>query len=271
VRAGDPFKRAVEIEGLNTIMHGGPPHAVIVVAADGPPALAMPAAGLAAQTGAPILFVTAVGVPAPTREALAQLREPEIYVLGPSTAVSDAVLARLARYGTAKRILATTKTPGARAYASALPSAGAPSASSSVAGATDATATIAQSPVENAIATATFAEESFGWGVREPGHGLVFASATQPLDAPAAAPLSASGDYGPLLLLEGPTQVPAALGEYLRDIQPAYSDAAAYRPVHGSYNHGFLIGDAHAISATAQAELDTMLEISPVSSSSPSP
>ncbi len=54
--------------------------------------------------------------------------------------------------------------------------------------------------VDNAIAVARFADGAFGWGIHEPGHGLVFANLSRPLDAPAAALLSANGDYGPLLL-----------------------------------------------------------------------
>src|SRR5215207_2548755 len=46
-------------------------------------------------------------------------------------------------------------------------------------------------PVANAIAFARFSDGSFGWNVVDPGHGLVFASTQRPLDAAAAAPLSA--------------------------------------------------------------------------------
>jgi hypothetical protein len=53
------------------------------------------------------------------------------------------------------------------------------------------------------------------------------------------------------------------LGAYLADIQPAYTSAPAFQPVHGVYNHGWLIGDERAISAVTQAEIDTLLEISP--------
>jgi len=118
-------------------------------------------------------------------------------------------------------------------------------------------------PVANAIAVARFTDGTFGWGVKEPGHGLVFASAARPLDAPASAPLSATGDYGPLLLLASATLVPPALTGYLGDIQPAYAAAPQFRPVRGVYNHGWLIGDEQAISAVTQAELDSLLEISP--------
>jgi hypothetical protein len=128
-----------------------------------------------------------------------------------------------------------------------------------------------EAPAENAIAVARFGEGPFGWAIEQPGHGLAFANASRPLDAPAAAPLSASGDYAPLLLLEDPDQIPGALSEFLSDIEPGYSDAPEYQPVRGVYNHGWLIGDGRAITATVQAELDAMLEISPRSSSSSTP
>ena len=57
------------------------------------------------------------------------------------------------------------------------------------------------------IAVARYTDGEFGWGVKEPGHGLVFANSGRPLDAPAAALLSATGNYGPLLLLESPTLI----------------------------------------------------------------
>ncbi|MBA3809979.1 MAG: hypothetical protein H0X28_16520, partial [Solirubrobacterales bacterium] len=120
----------------------------------------------------------------------------------------------------------------------------------------------------NAIAVARFTDNQFGWGVKEPGHGLVFANAARPLDAAAAAPLSATGDYGPLLLLEGAAQIPASLADYLGNIQPAYTPAFNFRPVRGVYNHGWLIGDEQAITAVTQAELDSLLEISPRKQSS---
>ncbi len=231
--AGKPAALAAWIERQVGLIHGGPPQRVIVVGADGPPALAMPAAGLAAETGAPILPVNRRAIPAATRAVLSGLHRPSIYVVGPPASVSHAVLAGLARLGPVRRID------------------GGPGRAGGVGG----------DPVQNAIAVALFNEGSFGWGVDEPGHGLVFANAARPLDAPAAAPLSASGEYGPLLLLERPDQVPPALAKYLSDIQPGYSEPE-YQPVRGAYNHGWLIGDERAITATTQAELDTLLEIS---------
>lgn len=238
---------AAQVERLVGVLRGRP-HRVIVVGADGPPALAMPAAGLAAESGVPILPVTAAAIPPATRGVLARLHRPVIYAVGPPTAVSHAVLAKLSRFGAVQRIY---PTPGAN-------------------GATG-PGTSGEDPADNAIAVARFSDGTFGWGVEQPGHGLVFANASRPLDAPAAAPLSASGNYAPLLLLERSNQVPPVLGEYLGDIRPGYSEApeSEYPPVRGAYNRGWLIGDEAAITPTVQAELDTMLEIAPQGAASP--
>jgi hypothetical protein len=88
----------------------------------------------------------------------------------------------------------------------------------------------------------------------------VFANVGRPLDAPASALLSATGNYGPLLLLSSAGKVPSALVGYLSDIQPAYA-GPQFPAVRGAYNHGWLIGDEGAITAVVQAEIDSMLEI----------
>jgi hypothetical protein len=237
---------ANEVAHLVSITQGGAPRRVIVVGEDGPKALAMPAAGLAAESGAPILPVSAAGVPRATRRLLAHLHHPTIYAIGPPAAVSHAALTELAHRGSVHRIYAG---PGA---------VGSPGPGTS-----------GEDPADNAIAVARFSDGAFGWDVEQPGHGLVFANASRPLDAPAAAPLSASGDYAPLLLLERPDLIPPVLSEYLSDIRPGYSATpeSEYPAVRGAYNHGWLIGDGGAIAATVQAELDAMLEITPVSSS----
>jgi hypothetical protein len=244
---------AARIERLVAVARGGPPRRVIVVGADGPRALAMPAAGLAAETGAPILAVDATGIPRATRRVLAGLRRPAIYAVGPRAAVSDAVLAKLSRLGTVRRIAAGAGTPTNLA---AHPGSTVTQPGASGSGGTS-------EAVATAIAVARYREGAFGWGVEEPGHGLVFANVARPLDAPAAAPLSASGDFGPLLLLEDPNGVPAAVVHYLSDIQSSYPED---QPARGFYNHGWLIGDELAIAATTQATLDAMLEIVPQSS-----
>ncbi len=222
-----PAVMAQAVERLLVSADGGKaPHQAIVVSTSAPRALTMPAAGLAAESGSPILFVNPGRVPAATAHVLASMHRPSIYVIDPA-AVSRTAMDELSRYGAVTPI--------------------APSA-------TEGTGVAA-----NAVAVARFTDGAFGWGVKEPGHGLVFANAARPLDAPAAAILSATGDYGPLLLLEAPTQISSTLSHYLGDIEPAYT--AATPPVKGIYNHGWLIGDERAISAVTQAELDSVLEI----------
>jgi hypothetical protein len=232
VSLGVPSDTAVSVEQLLvTLDHGVNPNQVIVLAANDPAAIAMPAAGLAAESGAPILFVTRSRVPVPTFNALARLHKPSLYVIDPSS-IGPITLTELRHYG----------------HVTFLTSARAPSAGDAA--------------VQNAIEVARFTNGTFGWGVKEPGHGLVFANAGRPFDAPAAALLSATGDYGPLLLLASAHQLPSALVGYLSDIQPAYTSAPQFQPVRGVYNHGWLIGDELAVSAVIQAEIDTLLEIS---------
>ncbi len=233
---GEPAATAVAVQRLFELAHGGPPRQVIVLAADAPRALQMPAAGLAAESGTPILLLEAAGLPAATATALERLHRLTIYVVG-AGALSKRALQQLARLGPVVHV------------AGAAGAGGSPSAGQS------------RSPVENAISVSRFAHGSFGWGIHEAGHGLVFANVSRPLDGPAAAPLSAHGDYGPLLLLQSSASVPTALTQYLSDIEPGYT--AAVPPVREVYNHGWLMGDEQAISALAQAELDTVLEIAP--------
>jgi hypothetical protein len=232
--AGEPAATAAAVAQLSDVVRGATTRRVIVVAADAPRPLQMPAAALAAESGAPIVLIGAASLPAAASAALKALHRPTIYVVAPTT-VSSGAYAELAALGKVVHVAgATGESPSAPASADA---------------------------VENAISISRFAHGSFGWGIHEAGHGLVFANVSRPLDAPAAAPLSAHGDYGPLLLLAQGASVPAALTQYLSDIEPGYT--AALPPVRQVYNHGWLIGDEQAISALAQAELDTVLEIAP--------
>jgi hypothetical protein len=80
--------------------------------------------------------------------------------------------------------------------------------------------------------------------------------------AVAAAPLSNSGSYGPLIVLPADGSLPEALRAYLLDIQPGY----AKDPVRGVYNHGWIVGDRTAVPLATQSAIDDLLEISPVSS-----
>jgi len=219
IRAGSPFKLAREIDAFQSAARGHPSRRVVVVSANAPE-YAMPAAAWSAKVGDPILFVTGTGLPGDTAAALRTHGHPMIYVLGPSSVIAPRVTKLLRKYGRVVRIGGRT-------------------------------------PVDNAIAFARYADKSFGWGVVDPGHGLVFASTSRPLDAVAAAPLSASGTYGPLLLLDNADKLSAGIVQYLLDIEPGYQKD----PTRGVYNHGWIVGSDKAISIAAQSRIDSLLEV----------
>ena len=85
----------------------------------------------------------------------------------------------------------------------------------------------------------------------------MFARADRPLDAVAAAPLSASGTYGPLVVVSNADRLDPPVDAYLLDIQPGYRRD----PVRGVYNHGWIVGDGEAISQGVQSRIDLLLEI----------
>lgn len=222
VTGGNPAALAAAVDRLRTSAVGTASPAVLVASSERPE-FAMPAAGWAAKSGTPVLWVGPSGVPPETEAAIKTHRRARIYVLGPEEAVPESVVTALEKLGTVKRV----SGPDA---------------------------------VSNAIAFARYADGTFGWQVVDPGHGLVFASTRRPQDAAAAAPLSATGSYGPLLLVPDAGVLPQPLQDYLLDIQPGYDDD----PVRGVYNHGWIIGDESAVAAAVQARMDTLLEIQPV-------
>jgi hypothetical protein len=222
VSGKDPATLAAAIDRLASAAAGRASGAVTVVSED-EPSYAMPAASWAAKSGDPVLFVTRRSVPGATRAAIASHQRPRIYVIGPRSAIGGRVARELGRLGPVTRI-------------------------------------DGHDPVSNAIAYARYGDGAYGWGISDPGHGFVFASDRRPLDSAAAAALSASGTYGPLLLLDKAAALPQPLAAYLLDVQPGY----AKDPVRGVYNHGWLIGDSGAISAIVQAQIDSLLEIAPV-------
>jgi len=114
--------------------------------------------------------------------------------------------------------------------------------------------------VANAIAFARFEAGGFGWNITDPGHGLVIANTDEPLDAAAAASLSASGKWGPLLLTEDADAIPAELRGFLLDIKPGYLND----PTRAFYNHAWLIGDSGDLSVGFQAQVDDALELAQI-------
>ena len=80
----DPYTAAAQIDRFATAADGGHASPDVVIASTSDPAYAMPAAGWAAESGDPILFVSAKSIPKPTIQALQAHPKPKIYVLGPA-------------------------------------------------------------------------------------------------------------------------------------------------------------------------------------------
>lgn len=223
VKPAGPAATAAAIARLRDRLVGKPPRHV-VVAPLGRPEFAMPAAAWAARAGDPVLFTGAGKLPQPTVSYLRGHRRAPVYVLGPSSAIPSDTIRQIAAVG---------------------------GEVSRVSG---------EDPVANAIALARYDDGDFGWNVNDPGHGFVLARADSPLDAVAAAPLSASGTWGPLLLTDSADTLPEALRDYLLDVKPGYTTD----PTRAFYNHVWVIGDEDAIEVSQQAEIDALAELAKI-------
>jgi hypothetical protein len=206
----------------NQLLDPAPRH--IVVAPASAAAFALPAAAWAARSGDPVLFAARNRLPAPTASLLRRHRDVPVYVLGPSSAISSSVVRQIAAIGGEVRRVS------------------------------------GEDPVENAIALARYSDGAFGWNVNDPGHGFVVARSDAPLAAAAAAPLSASGTWGPLLLTDSADTLSRALRGYLLDVKPGYTTD----PTRAFYNHVWVIGDEEAIEVSQQAEIDELAELAKI-------
>jgi hypothetical protein len=223
VKAADAASEAAGIARLRDRLAGKKPGAIIL-ASSSEPAYAAPAAAYAARSGDPILFTEAKLLPQPTVAALRRDKGVPVYALGPGSAISGEVLKEVEALGDK-----VTRISGAN-------------------------------PVENAIAFARYEGESFGWHIADPGHGFVLARADSPLEAAAAAPLSASGTWGPLLLTDNADTLPSELRGYFLDVKPGYTTD----PTRAFYNHVWIVGDAGQISVEQQAEVNEVAELAKI-------
>jgi hypothetical protein len=236
ISGSDPYTLAAGIDQFATAA-AGKPSANVVIASSDDPAYAMPAAGWAAESGDPVLFVSSSGVPAATATALIAHQHPHIYVLGPSSVIPDSVLTALRKYGTVVRVGDTDPASNSVAFA------------------------VYRDPPCPSGQPCAHVPGSFGWAMRSPGHGYTLLNGTRPLDAAASAALSASGSYGPQLVLNSGDQMPTSvLNFFLNYATPGYTQEG---PTAAVYNHGWVIGDPSTISVAVQAEIDSLLEVVP--------
>jgi hypothetical protein len=160
----------------------------VLIVSEQDPAYALPAGAWSAYSGDTIAFVTPNGIPAKTAALLVQREKllaakPAIYIIGPPSAVSAKVQAKLQQYGAVKRVAGPT-------------------------------------PIATAIALARYHDPStgFGWGLT---HGPVSVSLLNENDWEAGAAaynLAATGPQAPLLLTDGPGPLPPAVVAYLHQL-----------------------------------------------------
>lgn len=223
VAPGEPAAMAAAIAELRDRLFGDAPDA-FVLAPLSAPAFAMPAAAWAARSGDPILFSDTDKLPKATATALQRHSKVPVYVLGPSSAISSAVVREVEKLGPKVHRVS------------------------------------GEDPVANAVAFARYADGGFGWNVNDPGHGFVLARDEDPLNAAVAAPLSASGTWGPLLLSDGAATLPGAVRDYFLDVKPGYTND----PTRAFYNHVWVIGDQEAIDVNQQAEVNELAELTKI-------
>jgi len=223
VDSGDPAATAAEIATLRDRLAGKPPQHILV-ASSSQPDFAMPAAAWAARSGDPVLYTDEKKLPSATAAVLKEHPKVPVYVLGPESVIGKGVLKEIGKV--AKQV-------------------------KRVAG---------KDAASNALALARYGEGSFGWNVNDPGHGFVLARSDSPASAAAAAALSASGTWGPLLLTEDPDRLPKAVRSYLLDVKPGYTTD----PTRAFYNHVWVIGDQDAIDVVQQAEVNELAELTQI-------
>lgn len=114
-------------------------------------------------------------------------------------------------------------------------------------------------PIDTAIAFAKMWDPAgmVGWKITGPGHGFTLVNINDWQAAVASAPLSHLGFHAPLLLTNGPTQLPSAVDGYLSSVAPTFLTS----PADGPYNMTYVIGSWSQISWPQQAHIDYISEM----------
>ncbi|MGN6557598.1 MAG: cell wall-binding repeat-containing protein [Solirubrobacterales bacterium] len=223
IDSGDPAATAAQIATLREQLTGEEPKQVMVAPSEFPE-YAMAAAAYAARSGFPILFTDTKKLSQPTVAFLKQHPKVKAHVIGPSEVVS---LRDIGEVGKLASEVNRVVGPG---------------------------------PGDAAVYLARNRSFGFGWGVSDPGHGFVIVDNDATDNAAAAAPLSASGTWGPLLLTKEPDTLPATVRSYLLDVKPGYTND----PTRAFYNHVWLVGDQEEISVQQQAEVNELAELTKI-------
>ncbi|PSL42566.1 hypothetical protein B0H94_11440 [Salsuginibacillus halophilus] len=215
----EPAAFAKDVEDMFAETTGNLPDNVVIASSeDAYKSYAMPAGSWISHMDESLLYVDDT-VPEATAEALeARDGEANMYVMNGEGGITDEVLSELEDYGTVEEIAG-------------------------------------DDPVEHSINFAKYQDENFGWGIDEPGHGLVFGSTAAPELAMAGAPLAHLGKHAPLIWMED--ELEQAHADYLAELKPAFVDV----PMEGPYNHGYILGTENVISFEDQGAIDDLMEI----------
>jgi hypothetical protein len=162
---------------------------LVVSADDADRSYALIAAAWSAFTGDTIAFVNHDSVPEATKEILDQRRQlrlikPNIWIVGPESAVSSEVASELGAYGQVHRI------PG-------------------------------DDPVQTSVEMAKLRDQAtgFGWGLTKAPVNISLVNEGDWGNAAGAFQLAGSGPRAALLLTDSADQLPDAITEYLRSLQ----------------------------------------------------
>lgn len=194
----------------------------------------LPATHWVAHMASGLLWVKRNSVPQATVHALERRSGmARIYLFGGPDQISSSVARKLAKFGTILRI-----TNNDIVAFNANPK---------------------DNPVDTAIAFAKMWDPMgmVGWKITGPGHGFTLVNIEDWQAAVASAPLSHLGFHAPLLLTDGPTNLPHPVDGYLKSVAPTYLTT----PADGPYNMTYVIGSWRQIGWPQQAHVDYISEM----------
>ncbi|MEC0246332.1 MULTISPECIES: cell wall-binding repeat-containing protein [Paenibacillus] len=221
IAGGNPAAVAKAVDAYYTAVAKENPPSVIIGSMDSEE-YTMPAVNWIAHMPEPLLYVKKDEVPQETVDALkTRGGKANIYLLGPESIISAKVQEQLGQFGKVVRIAGND-------------------------------------PYANAVAFAKYKDSAtgFGWGITTPGHNFSFVNKDSAALALAAAPFSHLGKHAPLLWTDK-DKLPDTVMTYVMSVQPKYKK----EPTEGPYNHAWLTGSEDSLTAAAQGEIDSMLEI----------
>lgn len=221
----NPAAFAFEIDELYAELINDIPQSVIIGSLDDKAkAYTIVAGSWITHMNESLLYVSETEIPAETIAALEKRAgNASIYVVGPESIISADVVNQLGQFGKVTRINGET-------------------------------------PAQVSIEFAKFKDDAtdFGWGITNPGHGIVLVPTASPEFAIASAPFAHLGKHAPMVWLED-GKMTEEMHEYLALLKPTFEND----PTEGPYNHAYLIANEQLVSFATQGFIDEMLEIVP--------